>query len=66
MRIEVNNGEVGKALSESPHDGISNRVIAAQAHWSLSPIEQLADCAFYSGELTIRWQFQVARIQQRL
>jgi hypothetical protein len=54
MRVEVNQGEIGKALSEGSQDWIGNRVIATEANRTLSLVEQYSDHAFDRDECAIR------------
>ena len=65
MGIEVNNGEIGKAISESSQDRIRDGVIATEADWSLAQIEQRSDRAFDRRECPISRQIKIARVQDR-
>jgi hypothetical protein len=54
MRVEVNQGEIGKAFSEGSQDWIGNRVIATQANRTPPLVEQYSDRAFDRDERAIR------------
>src|SRR5579863_1499746 len=53
MGVEVNQGEIGKVLSEGSQDWIRNRVVATEANRTLALIEQYGDRAFDRDECAI-------------